>query len=50
MWIKEVIIEGFKPYVTRTIFPHFDPEFNVITGFGTDKDSPGAIYIYDTAG
>lgn len=40
MWIKEVIIEGFKSYATRTVISNFDPEFNAITGLnGSGKSN-----------
>jgi structural maintenance of chromosome 2 len=32
MFIKSVIIEGFKSYGNRTEINGFDPEFNAITG------------------
>ena len=32
MYIKEIILDGFKSYSTRTSVPNFDPQFNAITG------------------
>lgn len=32
MYIKSVIIDGFKSYGRRTEITGFDPEFNAITG------------------
>ncbi|XP_010550591.1 PREDICTED: structural maintenance of chromosomes protein 2-2-like isoform X3 [Tarenaya hassleriana] len=32
MHIKEICLEGFKSYATRTVVPGFDPHFNAITG------------------
>ena len=32
MYIKEVIIDGFKLYAHRTMVGEFDPLFNAITG------------------
>ena len=29
MYIKEISLEGFKSYATRTIVPSFDPFFNI---------------------
>ena len=40
MYIKEVIIEGFKSYAQRTHVKHFDPMFNAITGLnGSGKSN-----------
>lgn len=40
MWIKEVIIEGFKSYASRTVITNLDPEFNAITGLnGSGKSN-----------
>lgn len=40
MFIKTVIIEGFKSYGRRTEIQGFDPEFNAITGLnGTGKSN-----------
>ncbi|KAI4370067.1 hypothetical protein MLD38_018452 [Melastoma candidum] len=40
MHIKEVCLEGFKSYATRTVVPGFDPYFNAITGLnGTGKSN-----------
>jgi structural maintenance of chromosome 2 len=32
MYIKEIVVEGFKSYAQRTVIGQFDPEFNAITG------------------
>eukprot|EP00249_Psilotum_nudum_P033299 c50094_g1_i1 orf=3-482(-) len=40
MHIKEISLEGFKSYATRTIVPDFDPFFNAITGLnGSGKSN-----------
>lgn len=40
MYIKEIIIEGFKSYATRTVIKGFDTQFNAITGFnGSGKSN-----------
>lgn len=40
MYIKSVIIDGFKSYGRRVEIPGFDPEFNAITGLnGTGKSN-----------
>eukprot|EP01018_Ginkgo_biloba_P015432 Gb_17843 [translate_table: standard] len=40
MHIKEVCLEGFKSYATRTVVPNFDPFFNAITGLnGSGKSN-----------
>lgn len=40
MYIKSVIIDGFKSYGRRTEIHKFDPEFNAITGLnGTGKSN-----------
>ncbi|XP_073977324.1 structural maintenance of chromosomes 2 isoform X3 [Rhodnius prolixus] len=40
MFIKSVVIDGFKSYGTRTEIKGFDPEFNAITGLnGTGKSN-----------
>lgn len=40
MFIKEVIIDGFKSYATRTVLQGFDPHFNAITGLnGSGKSN-----------
>ncbi|KAM7272810.1 hypothetical protein ACFE04_027474 [Oxalis oulophora] len=40
MYVKEVILEGFKSYATRTVVPGFDPFFNAITGLnGSGKSN-----------
>ncbi|XP_077867621.1 structural maintenance of chromosomes protein 2-like [Saccoglossus kowalevskii] len=40
MWIKEVIIDGFKSYAQRTEVKGFDPLFNAITGLnGSGKSN-----------
>ncbi|XP_006848048.2 structural maintenance of chromosomes protein 2-1 isoform X1 [Amborella trichopoda] len=40
MYIKEISLEGFKSYATRTVVPGFDPYFNAITGLnGSGKSN-----------
>lgn len=40
MFLKEVIIDGFKSYATRTVVPDFDSSFNAITGLnGSGKSN-----------
>lgn len=40
MYIKEVCLDGFKSYATRTFIRGFDPLFNAITGLnGTGKSN-----------
>lgn len=40
MWIKEVIIDGFKSYANRTVVSGWDVSFNAITGLnGTGKSN-----------
>lgn len=40
MHIKEIIIEGFKSYASRTVIKGFDPQFNAITGLnGSGKSN-----------
>lgn len=40
MYIKEICLEGFKSYATRTVVPGFDPFFNAITGLnGSGKSN-----------
>lgn len=40
MYIKEVIIDGFKSYATRTVISGFDAQFNAITGLnGSGKSN-----------
>ena len=40
MWIKQVIIDGFKSYAHRTVVGPFDREFNAITGLnGSGKSN-----------
>eukprot|EP00246_Nothoceros_aenigmaticus_P002781 TRINITY_DN1364_c0_g1_i5.p1 TRINITY_DN1364_c0_g1~~TRINITY_DN1364_c0_g1_i5.p1 ORF type:complete len:709 (+),score=158.46 TRINITY_DN1364_c0_g1_i5:68-2194(+) len=40
MFIKEISLEGFKSYATRTVVPGFDPFFNAITGLnGSGKSN-----------
>jgi len=40
MWIKEVVIDGFKSYAERTEIGEFDPQFNAITGLnGSGKSN-----------
>eukprot|EP00040_Diaphanoeca_grandis_P027225 m.154478 g.154478 ORF g.154478 m.154478 type:complete len:1188 (+) comp30891_c0_seq1:197-3760(+) len=40
MYIKRVILDGFKSYANRTVVDNFDPEFNAITGLnGSGKSN-----------
>ncbi|KAG8391594.1 hypothetical protein BUALT_Bualt01G0203700 [Buddleja alternifolia] len=40
MHIKEICLEGFKSYATRTEVPGFDPYFHTITGLnGSGKSN-----------
>ncbi|XP_029125810.1 structural maintenance of chromosomes protein 2-2 [Cajanus cajan] len=40
MYIKEICLEGFKSYASRTMVPGFDPIFNAITGLnGSGKSN-----------
>ncbi|KAG8391593.1 hypothetical protein BUALT_Bualt01G0203600 [Buddleja alternifolia] len=40
MHIKEICLEGFKSYATRTVVPGFDPYFNAIIGLnGSGKSN-----------
>ncbi len=40
MYIKELIIDGFKSYATRTVISGFDSQFNAITGLnGSGKSN-----------
>jgi structural maintenance of chromosome 2 len=40
MYIKEICLEGFKSYATRTVVLGFDPFFNAITGLnGSGKSN-----------
>ncbi|KAL9231457.1 hypothetical protein vseg_006684 [Gypsophila vaccaria] len=40
MHIREICLEGFKSYATRTVVPGFDPFFNAITGLnGSGKSN-----------
>ncbi|KAI8985162.1 hypothetical protein BDB01DRAFT_101356 [Pilobolus umbonatus] len=40
MYLEELLIEGFKSYVSRTHITGWDPEFNAITGLnGTGKSN-----------
>lgn len=40
MKIKELIIEGFKSYATKTVLKDFDTQFNALTGEnGTGKSN-----------
>lgn len=40
MHIKEVVIDGFKSYATRTVLQGFDQQFNAITGLnGSGKSN-----------
>lgn len=32
MFVKEIVLEGFKSYATRTVIAGFDPRFNAVTG------------------
>ena len=32
MYIKEIILDGFKSYAQKTVVSGFDPQFNAITG------------------
>ena len=44
MYIKSIIIDGFKSYGKRTEVHGFDPEFNAITGL----NGPGKSNILDS--
>ena len=40
MYIKELILEGFKSYAGRTVISGFDLQFNAITGLnGSGKSN-----------
>jgi structural maintenance of chromosome 2 len=40
MYLKEVVIDGFKSYANRTVISGFDPAFNAITGLnGSGKSN-----------
>ncbi|ETO26745.1 chromosomal protein,like chromosomal protein xcap-e [Reticulomyxa filosa] len=40
MWIKQIVMDGFKSYATRTVIPGWDPHFNAITGLnGSGKSN-----------
>jgi structural maintenance of chromosome 2 len=40
MYIEEIILEGFKTYVNRTVISSFDAQFNAITGLnGSGKSN-----------
>jgi len=40
MFIREIIIDGFKSYATRTVISGFDKYFNAITGLnGSGKSN-----------
>ncbi|XP_010246683.1 PREDICTED: structural maintenance of chromosomes protein 2-1-like [Nelumbo nucifera] len=40
MYVKEICLEGFKSYATRTVVSGFDPYFNAITGLnGSGKSN-----------
>lgn len=40
MYIKEIVIDGFKSYSVRTNIQDFDQEFNAITGLnGSGKSN-----------
>ncbi|XP_077981159.1 structural maintenance of chromosomes protein 2-like [Glandiceps talaboti] len=40
MWIKEIVVDGFKSYAQRTEIKGFDPLFNAITGLnGSGKSN-----------
>lgn len=40
MFIKQIILDGFKSYGRRVIVDGFDPEFTAITGLnGTGKSN-----------
>jgi len=40
MFIKEVVLDGFKSYAKRTVISGFDSEFNAITGLnGSGKSN-----------
>ena len=40
MYVEEIILEGFKTYMNRTVISDFDPNFNAITGLnGSGKSN-----------
>ena len=40
MWIKEIILDGFKSYASRTVISGLDSQFNAITGLnGSGKSN-----------
>ena len=40
MYIKEIVVEGFKSYAQRTVITGFDSQFNAITGLnGSGKSN-----------
>ena len=40
MYVEEIILEGFKTYMNRTVISGFDPQFNAITGLnGSGKSN-----------
>lgn len=40
MWIKSIVLDGFKSYAQRTDINGFDPYFNAITGLnGSGKSN-----------
>ena len=40
MFLKEIIVDGFKSYAHRTVIAGFDPAFNAITGLnGSGKSN-----------
>eukprot|EP01083_Nonionella_stella_P026491 72962_1 len=40
MFIKQIVLDGFKSYATRTVIPGWDPNFNAITGLnGSGKSN-----------
>jgi structural maintenance of chromosome 2 len=40
MYIREIVLDGFKTYQNRTTIAGFDPQFNAITGLnGSGKSN-----------
>lgn len=40
MYVDEIILQGFKTYVNRTVISGFDSQFNAITGYnGSGKSN-----------
>ncbi|VDO81780.1 unnamed protein product [Soboliphyme baturini] len=40
MYVKQLVIDGFKSYAQRTVLDDFDPKFNAITGMnGSGKSN-----------